>query len=336
MCYKNERWGDTGLSADVEVLAKIILSGDPHLSSKNRGAHNDYPSESLYYYNLVGNIAEQHGATHSIDLGDFSYGRFHTLEYRMKVEDELKRQLDYFKGNKWGIKGNHDSASYGKTEFEYYLSRKLFKGSEYIKIGNVNINMVDFDKYDETEVILGGEDEINVIVTHGYFKFSDSNLPPYGDPIILDNYEKWYGADYIICGHIHEEHLLEGAIHKEDGSFHECVLHYLPSLPRPSYLGDATPTMGTVVILTVYANNTMLYETIDVPLLPMEQSFNLALKDKQKEHRELVHVDVTDVVNSLANHQRVIGDPEVIIMSKEDIPEKYRLKAIELLKNASK
>lgn len=318
------------------ILAKIVISGDPHLSSKNYGAHQNYPNESLYYYNLVGDIIEERQATHSVELGDFSYGRFHTLDYRLKVEEQLNRHLKLVNGNRWEIKGNHDQASYGTTEFEYYLSRGMFRGSEYIKIGNVNINMVDFGKYNETDVVLGGDDEINVILTHGYFTFENSKMPAYGDPIILDNFEKWYGADYIICGHIHQEHMLEGAIKNSNGDSHECVVHYLPCLTRPSFLEDGNPTIGTVVMLTIYDDNTMLYETIDVPLLPLEQSFNLALREKKKAHKEHVHVDVSDVVNQLASHKRVVGNPEDIIMAKEDIPEKYRLKAVKLLMNANK
>ena len=323
-------------AVDKNVLAKLLCWGDTHLCSKNYGAHQNYPLETLYYFDKVTNIATEREADYIIGTGDLTYGRFHTLEYRGQVEDILKRQYNLTNGKRYEIKGNHDEASYGKTEYEYYLDRGLFKGSTYIKIGNVNINMVDFGCRNKTDVILGGEDEINVIITHGFFAFEGSDMPFYGEPILLDEFEKWYGVDYIICGHIHQEHMIQGAIKNSKGEYHECVVHYLPCLSRPSYHEGANPDVGTVVMLTVYDDNTMLYETIDVPLLPLEQSFNIAVKEKKKEHLESVRVDVSEVVNQLASHKRMIGNPEDIIMSKSDIPEKYRLKAVNLLRNATR
>ena len=324
------------LSESANILARILITGDSHLSSRNYGAHQNYPKETLHYFRLTTDMAKELGATHYIGLGDFTYGRFHSLEYREEVEKILQEQYEITNGNRWEIKGNHDEASYGKTEYEYYKGRGMIRGSEYIKIGNVNINMVDYGKYNETNVVLGGEDEINVILTHGYFVFNNTQMPAYGDPIYLDNFEEWCGVDYIICGHIHQEHIFDGYISNSEGKSHPCVVHYLPCLSRPAYLGELTPEVGRVVLLTIYDNGTMKYDMIDVPLLPIEQSFNLALKEKKKKHSEYVHVDVSDVVKQLASHQRTIGNPEDIIMAKADIPEKYRIKAVDLLKNATK
>jgi len=281
-------------------------------------------------------MAKERQVTHIIGLGDLTYGRFNTLEYREAVEELLIEQNQITNGNRWEIKGNHDEASYGKTEYEYYISRGLIRGSQHLRIGNVNINMVDFGKVETTDVVLGGEDEINLILAHGYFLFQNNRMPAYGEPFMLDNFEKWYGVDYIVCGHIHHEHMLEGAITNSAGNTHPCVLHYLPCLSRPAYIEGMTPEIGTVVMLTIYDNNVMKYETIDITLLPIEESFNLALREKKKQHQEYVHVDINDIVKQLATHKRVVGNPEDIIMSKTDAPEKYRLKAIQLLQSAGK
>jgi predicted phosphodiesterase len=323
-------------SIEKDVLAKVLIYGDSHLSSKNYGAHQNYPIETLYYLNKVTELAEKNKVDCLIGTGDLTYGRFHTLEYRNKVEQLLQRQFELTHGHRYEIKGNHDKASYGMTEYEYYLNRGMFKGSTYMKIGNVNINMVDYEDYEDADVVLGGEDEINVIITHGYFCFEDSNMSVYGVPVMLDNFDKWYGVDYIICGHIHQEHMIQGTIKNSDGEFHDCVVHYLPCLSRPSYHEGSNPEVGTVVQLTIYSDNTMQYDLIDVPLLPLEQSFNLAMKEKRKEHAESIKVDVSDVVNQLASHKRMVGNPEDIIMSKTDLPEKYRVKAVKLLKDATR
>ena len=50
-------------------LATICVYGDPHLSSKNYGAHKNYPKESLELYGKIVEIAKKRNATHVIGLG---------------------------------------------------------------------------------------------------------------------------------------------------------------------------------------------------------------------------------------------------------------------------
>ena len=87
--------------SNKNIIANVMAYGDIHLWSKNYGAHRNYPEETLYCFEEVVKFAEEHKVTHAIHLGDFSYGRFHTLEYRLAVEDKLARLYAYTNGNSY-------------------------------------------------------------------------------------------------------------------------------------------------------------------------------------------------------------------------------------------
>lgn len=319
------------------LIANVMISGDDHLSSSARGYHVDYSKESLYYFKLLGDLAEKEGVTHWIKAGDLTYGRFGNLEYRDAVEQEFARHNKIVNNNLWIVKGNHDSASYGMTEYEYFLKKGYFKKSEILHIGNVNINMVDFGKQKETVVRLD-EESTNVIVTHGYYSFEGKTLNV-GKPFMLDNFEKWYGAEYIVCGHIHQRHVITGSIRRDGLPDLETTVHYLPCLSRPDYIKKGNPTQGSVVFLKIYDDKPTEYIEHMIDLLPLEQSFDLeAIKQdiEQLEIKTEASIKLDDVVAELENHPSVIGNPEDIIMGMNKIPVEYRNKAIELLKMAYK
>ena len=114
----------------MEEIGKILIYGDIHLSSKNYGGHRDYARESLEYFKKITEAVEKHNISCLIGTGDFTFGRFHSLEYRKAVEDELEKQFKLTNGNRYELKGNHDSATYGMTEYEYYTYKGLLKKSE--------------------------------------------------------------------------------------------------------------------------------------------------------------------------------------------------------------
>lgn len=315
-------------------LARILIYGDIHLSSKNYGAHVDYPRETLYYFRLITQKAEEYKATHIIGLGDFTYGRFHSLEYRYAVEKELEKQNEITEGRRYELKGNHDIAPYGMTEYEYYVTKGLLKPSTNLKIGNVNISMVDYQKHNTWEIIdPSNNDEINVVLAHGYFKFKDTKLPNYGTAVELDHFVRWYGVDYLICGHIHNHHMFDGLIIK-DNIGHRMVVHYLGSMSRPAYREGFMDEDGHLVILTIRDNGEMQYDIDEIKLWPLEKSFNLSKKEEAKKIMggNEVTVDISDIVNRLNTHERNIGNPEDIIEAMEGIDPRYKKKAIELLK----
>lgn len=318
---------------DKKVIAKVLSYGDMHLSSRNYGAHRDYPKESLSYFTKITEAAEKIGATHIIGTGDFTYGRFNNLEYRLEVEKLLERQYELTGGNRYEIKGNHDFATYGMTEYEYYISKGKFKGATNLQLGVLNISMVDFRKHGTTTIIPPEEGKINVVFAHDYFKFKDTKMPNYGDTYIeLDNMEEWHGVDYLVCGHIHNHEIFEGIVVKDNRS-HNLVVTYLGCMSRPAYREGHMQEVGKVLVFTVYDDNTVEMAFIDIPLWTLEESFNLETVQIKKEgisNRE----GLREIANKLDAHERNIGNPEDIIMSMQDMDIRYRKKAIALLKES--
>lgn len=318
----------------MKELARILVYGDIHLSSRNYGAHVDYPSESLHYFKRITEVAAERGATHIIGTGDLTYGRFNTLEYRDAVEKELHRQNEITEGRRYEVKGNHDVSTSGMTEFEFYIGKGLLKPAEHLSIGNAQINMVNFG--DEKKAILPvSEDKVSVVIAHDYFKFDSTQLPDFGVAKLLDHHENWYGVDHIILGHIHNKLMFGGHIMKEDKA-HEALVHYLGCMPRPSYRAGHVDETSDMVLLTVYeGENPMKYEIIEIELWDIEKSFNLALKEKEAELKELKsqRLNISDIVKELNEHKRNVGNPEDIINALQGVDPKFKEKAMQLLKD---
>lgn len=315
-------------------IARILLYGDIHLSSKNYGSHVDYPKESLAYFRKITEKAEESKATHIIGTGDLTYGRFHTLEYREAVEAEMVKQYELVNGNRFEVKGNHDSATYGMTEYEYYIKKGLIKPSTNLKLGNVNISMVDYGHHYKTKILdCTKEDEINVVVAHDFFKFKDTPLPNYGKAIELDYFIDWFGVDYLICGHVHKHEMFDGLV-LNNGNGHAMVVNYIGCMSRPSYREGHTDEIGHMILLTIRDNGEMQYDILDIPLWDLADSFNIAKKvaEKNKKIDKEQRVDISDIVEQLNSHERAVGNTEDIIASIQGVDERYKKKAIELLK----
>ena len=318
------------------VMARVGIYGDIHLSSKNYGAHKDYPKESLYCFSKIAETCKNKQLTHLICCGDFTFGRFHSLEYRKAVDEILQDIWEQTKNNHYVLKGNHDVAGYGLVERDYYIEKGLIKDSENLTIGNTNITMVDYDAHETSEPnIVDSEDKFNIVVAHDFFKFNNTQLPNYGKAIILDEFTKWFGADYIACGHVHKIINFSGYIVKES-SVHEAIVHYLGCMTRPSFRDGHMDEVGQVLIFTIYDNGQLDCDIESIPLWSLEDSFNLEVKQKQqaKKEEKAARVDISDVVKQLDSHDRNVGNPEDIIKGLTDIDEKYKNKAIELLKSA--
>jgi len=313
------------------LLAKYFVTGDDHYSSNNRGNHKDYSYETLYYARKKLDIAKERGITHWISTGDFTYGRFNRLEYRIEVEKILQEQRNLTNGNHYMIKGNHDISNKGMTEYEYYLDKGMFKSGTNITVGNCNINMVDHGKHETTDVIIE-EGKTNLLFTHGCFTFNTSNYFKNFNPIILDNFEKWFGIDMIISGHIHTRTIVDGVMYKGNRG-KKLLIDYLPCLSRPEYKNGDNEEIGYVAIVEVY-DDTVKYEVIEFPLLPLEESFALEKMKKDMEHKETIRINMGNVVSSVNSFDRNIGNPEDIINGKMDVSKEIRDKAIELYRNA--
>lgn len=325
----------------ANVIAKILVGADDHLCSKNYGGHRDYAQESLFYFHKKTEFIEKYGITHYIGLGDLSFGRFATLEYRMAVETELRKQFELTGGRRWEIKGNHDKASYGMTEYEYYQQSGLFRPAENLQIGGLNISMVPYGKETEKGAdsglcgnILKPEDsKFNVVLAHNYFVNSDryGNMQ-YGKCIELGEMHDWFGVDCLISGHIHEPYILQGKIYSLDGlRASDVIVQYPGCMARPAYNKQKLVDKCQLVILTVYDDGQVGYDSIDIPLWPVEQSFNIEKMQETAEVDEAKHVDVSDIAEQLAAYKSGSGAPEDIIRSMTDVDERYKDKALELL-----
>lgn len=321
-------------------IARILIYGDIHLNSKNYGAHVNYAEESLSLFRKITKAAEDNQATHLIGLGDLTFGRFHTLEYRAAVEAELIKQYKLVNGNRYELKGNHDSASYGMTEYEYYIEKGYIKPSCNMTIGNVHITMVDYNQEKIGVPNIGDpNNSINVLLAHNYFKFKDTQLPNFGKAIELDDFTKWYGIDFLISGHIHLQNKFEGLMIRTEADNqthgHRVLVQYPGCLSRPSYIEDHMDLVGNLILLEIQDDGQMMYNVLDVELPKIEESFNISQKQAEKEttQRKEQRVDISDIIERLNSHNRTIGDPEDIIRSLNGVDDKYKKKAIELLRS---
>lgn len=321
----------------MDLIAKIIIYGDIHLSSRNYGSHRDYPRETLEYFTKITETVEKEGATHLIGLGDLTYGKFHSLEYRKEVEEQLEKQYKLTRGNRYELKGNHDSATYGMTEYEFYLEKGLIKQSENLTIGNVNISMIDYGKHKKVDIITPDKEMVNIVLAHDYYKFRDTQLPNYGNAIELESMEEWFGVDLIICGHIHNYEKFSGLMLKGEGNQQQnkrTGVVYLGCMSRPSYREGFMQKEGTLGCITITEDLTVNYEELKIPLWELNKSFNLEQRAEEQTKKEN-KIDVTDIVKKINSHERRVGNPEDIIMAMENVDLKYRKKAIELLKEGN-
>ena len=90
------------------------------------------------------------------------------------------------------------------------------------------------------------------------------------------------------------------------------------------------------MVITVFDDGKVDFEMETIQLWDIEDSFNLAAKEAEntKKEEKSARVDISDVVKQLDAHDRNVGNPEDIIAGLEDIEEKYKNKAIELLHEA--
>ncbi len=321
--------GDLGLSKDV-----VIIYGDIHLSSKDYGAHKDYAKESLEYFTKLTELAENLGATYIIGAGDLTFSKFHNLEYRKAVEKLLERQYKLTNGNRYEVKGNHDTATNGMTEYEFYEQKGLIKHVERLDVQNVHFTLCDYGKIETIGInAVDSQNDINVLVAHEYLKFKDTKLPNFGTATEIDTMQKLYDIDYIVCGHIHKTMGFKGNIIKNNRA-KEVFVYYPGCMSRPSY-SDTLETVGSVVVMTI-EDGRLIYDKSDIPLWKIEDSFVMdEIQDREEKKTEKENrVDISDVVRQLDERDNDFGNPEDRIMGMQGIDERYKLKAIQLLKEA--
>lgn len=323
----------------AKLIARIGFYGDPHWGCGDYGAHRAYGQESLEYIHKLSDIVRDKGITHLICTGDMTYGKFKDLKYRATIEQELEQIYLDINGNHYMCKGNHDSATNGMTEYEFYVAKGLIKEARNLTIGNLHITMLNYmksGKYTEDLFNKGDEDgAFNLVVAHDYFKFSDTKLPNFGDCIELDNHRGFFGVDLLLCGHIHHRISFKGVVVNE-GSGSELLVRYLGCMMRPAYTEGNLDENGEIDIIEVYDTGDMRYDIVEVPLWEISKAFNVEAKAEQKEKQQLKdeRVDISDVVRGLEAHDKGIGNPEDVIKALDNVKPEYKNKAIELLQRA--
>lgn len=310
----------------------ILIVGDNHISSNNRSNHTDYANESLDCLKFIEGLVRERGIEYYIDLGDISYGKF-DLAYRAKVEDVFTERFNLLDGRCFSVRGNHDISNKGISEWEFYTkyrkcinnSRELVKvidGYNYFDTDGIRWHLIDFGK-ESTELELNN-DGMNFICAHNFIKFESSNVPNFGTGIDLDKFENWFGIDGVFCGHVHHNLTLEGTMTK-DGHSKNVFVYYPGSIVRTDFVKDL-PEHGEVCIVHI-ENGKLSLERVAIPWIPEEEAFQVAdiIKEKKK-------VDISDIVKTLNDRERNIGDPEVVIHNMTGFEQKYKDKAIELLR----
>lgn len=310
-------------------MRKMIVYSDPHLSSNKHGSHRDYPNESLECFKKMVDIVEEVKPNIVVGLGDLTFGRFNSIEYRLKVEEQLRRISDTC--THVMLKGNHDERTDGMTEYDYYLIRKAFLPAQEVDINGYKIQMFNWGE----EISI--KDGTSIVMLHDYVRYTDTRLPMYGNKYInLDNLYIPDSLEYIIGGHIHGQHIFGR------GQFNnKPIVHYMGCNARPNYIHGNMQEKGQVVLVTFekkeYGDDDtkITYEIIDIPLPSLDESFNLeeiASKDSAKLEK-VNRVDLSGIVEELNNHERVSGDPELVI-DELNVDAKYKEKAKSYLKKA--
>lgn len=322
-------------------LAILMAVGDSHLDSHNYGYHLDYPKEVLYYEELFNKFAEAEGVTHYIHTGDFVNNRDFTLAYRAKVDEILiarKQLIESRGGEVIHIRGNHDISGKSVTEYDYYAQRGLFvpaiaKPELMIKNskGQTVLHAAFRDYGDTAGIIPTGI--TNIVFTHGHFAFSQvlegDDMPMYGQPTKISNKRDWEGVDYLICGHIHTEHVQRGQI-----CGHSCTIHYLPCMARPAYIkryeeGPNAVRDGAVDLIKVYEDRVEI-ERVPIPFLDNKVCFNMEriMNDAAKLEMSIVDKDRREALKSMAEelqqYENRETDPIVQIMSLPNTQDKHK------------
>lgn len=321
-----------------EFYLKVLIYGDIHLSTRNRARHRSYPDESLHYFEFITEQAEALNVDCIVGLGDLTYGTLSNLKYRDIVEALLERQLKQTNGRRYELQGNHDISAGGYSEYDFYTSRGKIKTAERIVGEHVVIDMLNYGepaKYtaDGGLMIDQDADKKHVVLCHDFLQFRNSKLGGYGEPYIIEELVGLKGADWIICGHIHDMLSDRGMVFGGKS----CSLLYPGAMTRPVTKGDVMEKAAIVVVDTdAVQDYVSIYE---VELLPVEVTYDLQRVEKAKAEKArkqalvLVAGELRDAVRNIApdGGRRTAYD---IIRDNKQVTIEVRDKALEYLQSA--
>lgn len=326
-----------------------MIVGDTHLSSRNRGFHVDYPKESMYYFKEMTKTAIDENVDVLIGLGDLNYGNFN-LSYRKEFEEELQKQLNQTKGNRYELKGNHD---YDKnlTEYEFYISSGRLKGVESYnqslreQLLSLGLNLVFLDYKDvATYKHERVEGCLNVVLAHQTLTFGDSDIVPevVTQRIKIQDNPAWYGVDYLICGHIHTPNYAKGRVLSDDQENYWVTHLIYPGCPcrtafnsnKRDEQGNITDEFDKVYRIFLERNEEGVWNinVASYPLLELHKCIQVDLIEREKERKDVLQLN--DIVQRINQEEFIVNDFETEIQNQSAIPLEIRERAIELLKQA--
>jgi calcineurin-like phosphoesterase family protein len=317
-------------------MAKVLIVGDLHLSSSNRGRHHNYPEYSLGLLKDITRICRENDITHLIDLGDLTYGNFR-LGYRRRVEGIFNEQYSLVNGNRYTLYGNHDVDSSGISEHDYYThDRGLLKlAKELDPALNLRFHFVPEGEADTRELsILDGA--INIVLGHDYFVFSNSRMPNYGDIRLIEQMPQWYGTDMAILGHIHEHHDLVGEIFSKDGESKPYKVLYPGSPGITTYKQGSVSDMSRYILIDTGEGN--LPEQVSIRILEVQRApHDEVFKEPKVEMvvRGKDEYDITDILHNMDSKELVGSDIRELVR-KAIVADNIKDKALEILDSVSK
>lgn len=319
---------------------KCLIYGDSHLSSSNYGGHIDYASESLENFRRINVVAKEEDCGVVIGAGDLAQHRFNKLEYKLAIEDELDERNEITDHNYFEVKGNHDSMTSGMSEWEFYHKKGYLRNEPYVDVGCARIHMVNYGEEDRELDI--AEDKFNIVVGHNYFKYKSTVFPNYGKAIELDYKESWAKVDLIVAGHIHDILECTGKIGDK-----EIPVIYLGCPNQLSYKKDGMDEVGMFIILDCTGTEPQIVK-YEFDLRPISERFVGKLDENDAyildengyaissdfEVKDGPRLDVSDVIEEIANSDITLGDPEKIIDVLSGFSSEARELAKELYKEA--
>lgn len=309
---------------------RVIVFGDTHLGDKNYGKHKNYENDSYDTFSRITQVCEEEKADVIILTGDLSNSVFNKLGYRTKIEELFERMNVLTNHRIYCVKGNHDKAGYGMTEYEYYVNKGVIRPSDNITVDKLNITMIDYGKIEEAVVNKSIEnDSLEVVICHDTVAFEDTNVPPYMTYYNLSEYSKFCNTSLFLVGHIHEFSTIKGKVYDESKSTaSDSMIVYVGCPTRPQ-LTDDTDNTGHYVLID---SNSLEMKLGEFELLNKEDIFVM----EDKESTEIIgeearkKIDIGHVVKELDEYNIGCGDVNVLIESLQE-DEKYKKKAIDLL-----
>ena len=312
-------------------MAKILIVGDLHLSSSNRGRHHNYPEYTLGFLRDITKLCKEHQITHLIDLGDLSYGNFR-LAYRHRVEQILEEQFNLVNGERYTVHGNHDVDASGISEHDYYsMHRGLLKITDQLDPApNLRFHFIPEGQAQKRQLeILDGA--INIVLGHDYFIFNNSQMPNYGDVNLIEQMPQWYNTDMAILGHIHEFHELEGEIVNEIGDRKPYKVLYPGSPGITTFKKNMVDDKSRYILIDTGNGSDSGEVTItilEVARAPHEEVFKEA--QVKLESNERVEYDIRDILQDIDSKEVVGTDIRNLVLAA-NADDQVKNRAVEIL-----